>query len=51
VAQPVAAGGFDCAVVDAKGNVFVRLDGYRTIPLPTPIPDAVAADLRAAFSR
>jgi hypothetical protein len=27
----------------------VRLDGYRTVPLPTPIPQRVAGALRAAF--
>jgi hypothetical protein len=40
---------FDCVVVDAAGTVVVRLDGYHTIPLPSPIPDDVAADLHAAF--
>jgi len=31
--------------------VIVRLDGYATIPLPTPIPEAVAGPLRAAYAR
>ena len=30
-------------------RVIVRLDGYGTIPLPTPIPEAVADTLRATF--
>ncbi len=49
IAREVEPGVFDCVVVDAAGTVVVRLDGYRTIPLPAPIPDDVAADLHAAF--
>ena len=49
VARAVTDGVFDCLVIDGKGKVIVRLDGYRTIPLPAPIPDAVASDLHAAF--
>ncbi len=49
VAREVSAGVFDCVVVDASGAVVARLDGYETIPLPAPIPAAVAADLHAAF--
>ncbi len=26
--------GFDAQVVDESGNVYVQLDGYRTVPLP-----------------
>jgi hypothetical protein len=48
-ATQTAPGRFDCRVVDADGNVIVRLDDYRSIPLPAPIPDSVAASLRAAF--
>jgi acyl transferase domain-containing protein len=48
-ARQVAPGRFDCRVVDAEGNVIVRLDDYRSIPLPAPIPEAVAGSLRAAF--
>jgi hypothetical protein len=48
-ARQTAPGCFDCRVVDADGHVIVRLDGYRTVPLPAPIADAVAADLRAVF--
>lgn len=46
-----APGCIDCRVVDAAGNVIVRLDGYATIPPPAPIPPAVAAGLRAAFGK
>jgi len=51
VARQTAPGCFDCRVVDARGNVIVRLDGYATIPLPTTIPEAVAGPLRAAYAR
>ncbi|MBP6763483.1 MAG: SDR family NAD(P)-dependent oxidoreductase, partial [Rubrivivax sp.] len=51
VARATAPGRFDCAVVDSTGQVFVRLDDYQSIPLPTPIAAAVAADLRATFGR
>jgi Polyketide synthase dehydratase len=49
VARPSAPGRFDCLVVDSAGQVIVRLDGYQSIPLPTPIAAAVAADLHAVF--
>jgi hypothetical protein len=29
--------------------VIVQLDDYRSIPLPVPIPEGVAASLRAVF--
>ena len=45
----IEPGVFDCTVADADGSVIVRLDGYRTVPLPVPIPDDVAADLRATY--
>ncbi|MBL0087597.1 MAG: SDR family NAD(P)-dependent oxidoreductase [Ideonella sp.] len=48
-ARQTAPGCFDCLVVDGKGQVIVRLDGYRSVPLPTPISDAVAAQLREVF--
>jgi len=49
LARPSAPGRFDCLVVDSAGQVILRLDGYRSIPLPTPIAPAVAADLRVVF--
>jgi hypothetical protein len=49
LARQTAPGCFDCSVIDAEGNVIVRLDDYRTIPLPTPVPAAVAATLQATF--
>jgi hypothetical protein len=51
LARPSAPGCFDCLVIDSAGQVIVRVDGYRSIPLPSPIPAAVAADLHAAFGR
>ena len=48
-ARETAPGIFDCVVVDADDNVVVHLDGYRTIPLPAPIPDDVSTDLHAAY--
>jgi len=51
LARQSAPGRFDCRVVDSTGQVFVRLDGYQSIPLPGPIAAAVAADLHAVFGR
>ena len=36
---------------EAEGEVVVRLDGYRTIPLPGPVPAAAAAALHTTFRR
>ena len=44
VAGP-ADGGFDCAVLGADGQVVLRLDGYRTTPMPAPLADDVAGPL------
>jgi hypothetical protein len=49
VARQVGAGEFDVAVIDPRGAVVLALDGYRTVPLPMPIPEKVAADLHATF--
>jgi hypothetical protein len=49
VARQVDDGAFDCMVVDDDGRVVVRLDGYRSIPLPTPISGDVVAPLAEAF--
>jgi NAD(P)-dependent dehydrogenase (short-subunit alcohol dehydrogenase family) len=42
IVHPASDGSFDCRVVDSAGNVLVRIDGYRS----TPLPGAVADDLR-----
>jgi hypothetical protein len=38
-------GGFSCAVRDEDGTLVLRLDGYRTVPLPDPPPDDVIAPI------
>ncbi len=52
VATPLGAepSAFDCRVVDPEGRVVVRLEGYRTVSLPGPLPDEVRAPLRAAMA-
>jgi NAD(P)-dependent dehydrogenase (short-subunit alcohol dehydrogenase family) len=52
LARPVggAPGCFDCEVRDADGRVLLRLDGYRTVPLPGQLPDGVRLALRAVMA-
>ncbi|HEU4426898.1 MAG TPA: polyketide synthase dehydratase domain-containing protein, partial [Pilimelia sp.] len=45
-ARPNGRGGFDC-VVRRDGRVVLWLDGYRTVPLPDPLPEDVSAPIRA----
>ncbi len=42
-------GGFSCAVRDDDGTLVLRLDGYRTVPLPDPPPDDVIAPMRSVM--
>ncbi|MDR3658599.1 MAG: SDR family NAD(P)-dependent oxidoreductase, partial [Mycobacterium sp.] len=42
-------GGFSCTVRDDDGTPVLRLDGYRTVPLPDPPPDDVIAPLRSVM--
>ena len=51
-ARPVAgeSGRFDCEVRDADGRVLLRLDGYRTVPLPEPLADPVRLPLAAVMA-
>ncbi len=55
LARPVAgeSGRFDCDVRDADGRVLLRLDGYRTVPLPGPVADAgpAASERRDGMTR
>ncbi len=44
--HPAGDGSFDCRVVDPAGDVLVRIDGYRS----TPLPGTVADDLRNPIS-
>jgi hypothetical protein len=37
-------------VLDPGGKVLLRLDGYRTVPLPGPLPDNVRAPLRSVMA-
>ena len=39
VVHPSSTGGWDCRVVDPSGDVLVRLDGYRTVPIPGELPE------------
>jgi hypothetical protein len=39
------AGGFDCTVLDAEGQVVLRLDNYRTSALPALLPDEIRTPL------
>jgi NAD(P)-dependent dehydrogenase (short-subunit alcohol dehydrogenase family) len=50
VVHPVGDGGFDCRVVDAEGDVILRLDGYRTVALPGTVPDELGGPLRRAMN-
>ena len=44
--HPAGDGSFDCRVVDPAGDVLVRIDGYRS----TPLPGAIADDIRNPIS-
>jgi hypothetical protein len=46
-ARPDGDGGFECVVRAADGSVVLRLEGYRTVPLPQPLPDDVRAPIQA----
>ena len=43
-------GGFDAVVVNAKGKGLVRMSGYRTVQMPAPLAEELAAPLRAAMA-
>ena len=49
VMRQVADGEFEGVVVDDQDQVVMRMDGYRTVELPAPIPDDVGADLNATY--
>ncbi|HEX6916799.1 MAG TPA: SDR family NAD(P)-dependent oxidoreductase, partial [Phycicoccus sp.] len=50
VARPDGDGGYDCVVVqEDDGRVLARIDGYRTVPLPTPVPDEVLEPFADTF--
>lgn len=41
--------GFAGMVLDGDGRVVLRVDGYRTVPLPAPLTDEVRGPLRAVL--
>jgi hypothetical protein len=49
VVMPKNGDGFDAEVVDAAGAVILRLHGYRTVALPTPVAANEVAPLREAM--
>ncbi|HSK25848.1 MAG TPA: SDR family NAD(P)-dependent oxidoreductase, partial [Jiangellales bacterium] len=50
VARPTGPGRFDCQVTDHEGHVLLRLQGYRTVPLPGGLPDEVARPLHTVMA-
>jgi acyl transferase domain-containing protein/NADP-dependent 3-hydroxy acid dehydrogenase YdfG len=50
-ARPDGRGGFDCVVRDEDGAVVLRVGGYRTVPMPDPVPDEVCAPFRSVMDR
>jgi hypothetical protein len=52
VAVPSAGadGCFDCHVLDPEGRVLLRVEGYRTIPLPGGLTDEVRAPLHRVMA-
>jgi len=49
VVTPRDGAGFDADVVDAGGRVLLRLRGYRTVALPSPVDADKLAPLKAAM--
>jgi len=49
-ARPDGRGAFDCAVRDGEGAVVLRLEGYRTVPLPDAPPEAVLDPIRSVMA-
>ena len=43
-------GVFDCRVLDPSGKVVLRLDGYRTVPMPGELADEVRGPLRTVMA-
>jgi Polyketide synthase dehydratase len=50
MARPAGNGTFDCRVVDGDGDVVVRIDGYRTIGLDSPLPADLQQPIHDAMS-
>ncbi|HUJ05009.1 MAG TPA: SDR family oxidoreductase, partial [Streptosporangiaceae bacterium] len=47
--QPTADGAFDCRVVDGEGDVVLRVDGYRTVGIDSPMPAGPQAAIHRAM--
>ena len=50
VARPAGDGSFDCEVLDGEGDVVLRVDGYRTVGLDSPLPADLQRPIRDAMS-
>ena len=48
-ARPDGHGGFICMVRDDEGRLVLRVDGYRTVPLPEPPPANIVAPIRSVM--
>ena len=48
-ARPDGCGGFNCGIRDDEGTLVLRVDGYRTVPLPDPPPDDIIAPIVSAM--
>ena len=48
-ARPDGHGGFICVVRDNEGRLVLRVDGYRTVPLPEPPPANIVAPIRSVM--
>jgi NAD(P)-dependent dehydrogenase (short-subunit alcohol dehydrogenase family) len=49
VAHPAADGSFDCEVLDGDGDVILRVNGYRTVGLESPLPANLQQPIRDAM--
>jgi hypothetical protein len=50
IAHPADDGSFDCQVLDGEGDVVLRVSGYRTIGLDSPLPADLQQPIRDAMS-
>ena len=48
--HPVGDGSFDCRVVDREGDILLRVDGYRTVAIPSPLPADLQQPIHDAMS-
>lgn len=49
VMRQIGDGEYEGVVLDGDGGVVMYMGGYRTVALPAPIPDEIAADLHATY--